>query len=246
MPHTRFDLTGKTVLVTGASSGIGRAIAVMASECGAGLLISGRDDGRLKQTLNALAGKNHRIIKADLSEDSGIDDLVKEIPIINGLVHCAGITAPVPVRFVRSKHIDAMMRTNYHAPVLLTTLALHARKIADGGSVVFLSSIATRFPYFGGSMYISSKSALSGFSMVMALEMAGRKIRSNCLLPGFVDTPMYQATRSHASPEAMQKFEMLHPLGIGKPEDVAGPACFLLSDASSWITGVNIPLGGSL
>ncbi|HNW70976.1 MAG TPA: SDR family oxidoreductase [Bacteroidales bacterium] len=244
--HKLFDLSGKTFLVTGASSGIGRQCAATISECGGTLIISGRNAERLNETFLMLKGDGHKQVIADLSTDEAIENLADGLPPLNGLVHCAGITAPIPVKFIRSRHIDDMMRVNYYAPVLLTTRILSKKKLLDHSSIVFFSTIATKFPYYGGSLYISSKSALSGFSMVLALELAPKGIRSNCLLPGFVRTPMYEATEEHASPEAMKKFEMLHPLGIGDPEDVAGPVCFLLSDASRWITGINIPLGGSL
>jgi NAD(P)-dependent dehydrogenase (short-subunit alcohol dehydrogenase family) len=244
--HPLFDLSGKTYLITGASSGIGKQCAITISECGGKLVITGRDTERLNETFLLLKGEGHQQILADLSTDEAIEQMVEKLPVLNGMVHCAGITAPIPVKFIRSRHIDDMMRVNYHAPVLLTTRILSKKKLLDNSSIVFFSTIATKFPYYGGSLYISSKSALSGFSMVLALELAPKGIRSNCLLPGFVRTPMYEATEQHASPEAMQKFEMLHPLGIGEPEDVAGPVCFLLSDAARWITGINIPLGGSL
>ncbi|MEI6122636.1 MAG: SDR family oxidoreductase [Bacteroidota bacterium] len=244
--HNIFDLSGKTILVTGASSGIGKQCAITIAECGGKVVISGRDAGRLNETFTKLHGAGHKQIIADISTDESIEKLVDELPQLNGLVHCAGITAPIPVKFIRSRHIDEMMRINYYAPVLLTTRILSKKKLVDNASIVFFSTIATKFPYYGGSLYISSKSALSGFSMVLALELAPKGIRSNCLLPGFVRTPMYDATEQHASPEAMKKFEMLHPLGIGEPQDVAGPVCFLLSDAARWITGINIPLGGSL
>ncbi|NVO01939.1 MAG: SDR family oxidoreductase [Bacteroidetes bacterium] len=244
--HKIFDLTGKTILVTGASSGIGKQCAITISECGGKLVITGRDKDRLDETFNSLKGSGHLQLIADLSKDDEIEKLTDELPILNGIVHCAGITAPIPAKFIRSRHIDEMMRINYHAPVLVTTRILSKKKLLDYSSIVFFSTIATKFPYYGGALYISSKSALSGFSMVLALEQAPKGIRSNCLLPGFVKTPMYDATEQHASPEAMKKFEMLHPLGIGTPEDVAGPVCFLLSDAARWITGINIPLGGSL
>lgn len=241
-----FDLSGKSILVTGASSGIGKQCAISISECGGQLIITGRDKLRLNETFEQLKGKGHSQIIADLSTDDAIENLCDQLSKLNGIVHCAGITSPLPAKFIRSRHIDEMMRINYHAPVLITSRILSKKKLMDNSSIVFISTIATKFPYYGGSLYISSKSALSGFSMALALEQAPKGIRSNCLLPGFVKTPMYEATEQHASPEAMNKFEMLHPLGIGNPEDVAGPVCFLLSDAARWITGINIPLGGSL
>ncbi len=241
-----FNLSGKTILVTGASSGIGRQAAISISECGGTLVITGRNPERLKETFGLLQGNGHALVIADLSEEDGVELLVAGIPELDGLVHCAGITAPVPVKFIKERHIDEMMQSNFNIPVLLTGRLLQKKKIRDHASIVFLSTIATKFPYYGGSLYVASKSAISGYSMVLALELSAHGIRSNCLLPGFVKTPMYEATLKTASEEAMKKFEMLHPLGIGEPKDVAGPICFLLSDAARWITGVNLPLGGSL
>lgn len=240
------DLKGKTILITGASSGIGRQCALSAASKGASIVVTGRNKNRLEQTYGELEGKNNSLIIADLSVDEEIEKLCEALPPLDGIVHCAGVTAPLPVKFIKQRHIDEMMKINFVAPVLLTSRLLLKKKIQNGASIVFISTIATKFPYYGGSLYISSKSALSGFSMSLALELAEKKIRSNCLLPGFVKTPMYFETEKHASEEAMKKFEMLHPLGIGTPEDVAGPVCFLLSDDSKWITGINIPLGGSL
>lgn len=244
--HKLFDLSGKTVLVTGASSGIGKQTAISISECGGKLVITGRDTERLTQTFNQLKGTAHKMILADLSAEEEIEKLASEIPLLNGLVHCAGITSPLPVKFIKKRHIDDMMNVNFNIPVLLTARILTNRKLQDNSSIVFLSTIATKFPYYGGALYSSSKSALSGYSSVLALELAPKGIRSNCLLPGFVKTPMYEATLKTASEEAMKKFELLHPLGIGTPEDVSGPVCFLLSDAARWITGANLPLGGSI
>lgn len=241
-----FDLSGKTVLVTGASSGIGMQSAISISECGGTVVITGRDTERLKQTFDLLKGNDHKMIIANLTDEAELEKLTEELPVLNGIVHCAGISAPLPARFIKKRHIDEMMQINYNTPVLLTGLILQKRKLLNNSSIVFLSTIATKFPYYGGALYVSSKSSLSGYSLVLALELSPRGIRSNCLLPGFVKTPMYEAIRKNASEEAMNKFEMLHPLGIGNPEDVAGPVCFLLSDASRWITGINLPLGGSL
>ncbi len=244
--HKMFDLSHKTILVTGASSGIGKQTAITISECGATLIITGRDSERLQQTFDLLIGENHKMFIADLTNEDEIEKLAKFVPALNGLVHCAGITAPLPVKFIKKRHIDEMMQVNYNIPVLLTARILQNKKMEDNSSIVFFSTIATKFPYYGGALYVGSKAALSGYAMVLALELAPKGIRANCLLPGFVKTPMYDATVQTASPEAMKKFEMLHPLGVGNPEDVAGPTCFLLSDAARWITGISIPLGGSL
>ncbi|MCK9612058.1 MAG: SDR family oxidoreductase [Bacteroidales bacterium] len=244
--NKRFDLKGKIVLITGASSGIGRQTAIAVSECGGSCVITGRNNKRLSETMKMLKSKGHTSMIADLTNESDIKNLVENLPEVNGLVHCAGITPLMPAKFIKPKHIDEVMEVNYNAAVLLTSQMLSGKKISDHASIVFISSIATRFPYFGGSLYVSSKSALQGYSAVLALELSPRGIRSNCLLPGFVKTPMFDETLKHTSEEAMKKFKDLHPLGFGDPEDVAGPVCFLLSDAARWLTGVNIPLGASI
>ena len=182
---------------------------------------------------------------ADLTAEMQLNALVEEAPALNGVVHCAGIVGPQPVKFISQEHIDTMFAINFEAPVNLTGKLLRKKKILDNASVLFLSTIATRNPYFGGALYSASKAALEAYSKTLAIEMTGRGIRSNCLMAGLVDTPMIvNPSEDLMQAEAMERYQKRYPLGIGKPEDVAGAVLFFLSDASGWISGTTLILGG--
>ena len=244
------ELTGKTILITGASSGIGRQTAQQVARHGARLVVTGRDASRLKHTLESLDGDMHMMISADLTGDEEMESLVSSLPDLNGIAHCAGIVGPTPVKFIRRENVDKLMKINFEVPVLLTAKILSAKKLMNQGSVVFMSSIATSFPYFGGALYSSAKAALEAYSRTLALEMAGRGIRSNCLSPGLVNTPILTDPAKEGNPEivdeSIRKYLEKYPQGIGEPADVANAIIFLLSDESRWISGTNIPLGSVL
>lgn len=239
-----FGLTGKVILVTGASSGIGRQAAIDISQNGGTVIIAGRNADRLNETFAKLSSGNHQMILFDLNLHENFIEIVTQLPLLHGVVHSAGITGHIPSKFIGSDDIQQYFNTNYTAPVLLTAALLRKKKIADIGSIVFLSSIATRFPYFGGALYGSSKAALEAYSKVLAIELAPKGIRSNCISPSFVQTPMVEEAGKTISKEVLEKFEKMMPLGFGKPEDVSHAIQYLLSDASKWITGTNLILGG--
>jgi len=239
-----FCLEGKNILITGASSGIGREVAVRVSLSGASLIITGRDIEKLQHTADALSGNNHRIIQADLTRNEDISRLVDQLPDLDGIVHSAGITGHLPAKFISEGDISAYFNINYNAPVILTGSIIKKKKLRNKASIVFLSSIATKYPYFGGSLYGSTKAALEAYSRVLALELAPKGIRSNCISPSFVKTPMVEGAAETISSEVIEKFEKMMPLGFGEPGDVANAAIYLLSDASRWVTGSNVVLGG--
>ncbi len=240
-----FDLKGKTVLVTGASSGLGRQTAITASEYGAGVIITGRDAARLGETYKLLSGDGHMQVLADLTIQDDIDRLVAEIPVINGLVHSTGISDLSPARFITRETISKTFRISFDASVLLTAGILGKKKLAKGSSsIVFISSISTRYPFVGGAMYISAKAALEAYARVLALELASRGTRVNCIAPAFVRTPMLDQTAGNFSQEAVDKIEERQLLGLGDPEDVANTIVFYLADASKWVSGTNLILGG--
>ncbi len=240
----QFFLKDKIVLVTGASSGIGEQVALSVAEAGGVVVLSGRNKERLVLVYNKLQGSNHKMILADITKKDELAFLVDQLPELSGVVHSAGVAAYMPTKFIRQTDIDNLFDINFNAPVLLTTRLLKKKKIKKPGSIVFMSSIASKNTYFGGAMYSSSKSALETYSRVLALELASKKIRSNCLLPTFVKTPMVHYAEKTISSESMENFERISPLGFGEPLDVANATVFLLSDAAKWITGTNIPMGG--
>lgn len=240
----QFGLKDKTIFITGASSGIGRQIAMSISEAGGTVFITGRDEKRLKETFHSLKGVDHKFLIADLSVESEIQTLADNLPMLDGVVHSAGITSHFPAKFIGAKQINETFNVNLYAPVLLMKQVLSKKLIKDSASIVFLSSIASKYPYFGGSLYTASKLALEGYCKTLALELSVKKIRANCLSPAMVQTSMLEKTEVTISKETLDKFQSVHPLGFGKPEDVANAAIFLLSDASRWMTGQNIFLGG--
>ena len=240
-----FELKGKTVLVTGASSGLGRQTAITASEYGAFVVITGRNTTRLEETYTALKGEGHLQIPADLTVQADIDRLVSALPVLDGLVHSTGISELSPARFISEEVISRTFSISFNASVLLTAGILAKKKLAKGSSsIVFISSISTMYPFVGGAMYISAKAALEAYARVLTLELASRGTRVNCVSPAFVRTPMLDETAENFSREVVDKIEQRQLLGLGDPEDVANTIIYYLSDASKWVSGTNLVLGG--
>ncbi len=240
-----FDLKGKTVLVTGASSGLGRQTAITASEYGARVIVTGRNTIRLQETFGSLQGEGHQQIPADLTIQADIDRLVEALPMLDGLVQSTGISELAPARFITAETISRTFRISFDASVLLTARILAKKKLSKGNSsIVFISSISTRYPFVGGAMYISAKAALEAYARVLALELASRGTRVNCIAPAFVRTPMLNETAENFSQEAVNKIEERQLLGLGDPVDVANTIIFYLSDASKWVSATNLILGG--
>ncbi|MDQ3019439.1 MAG: SDR family oxidoreductase [Bacteroidota bacterium] len=242
--NTHFDLTGKIILVTGASSGIGSQVCISASEMGAKIIATGRNEDRLKQTVSKLTGDGHVYLKADLSNFKEITELVKNIPNINGIVHSTGMVRFIPLRMVTEDNLNEIQKINYNIPVLLNQQLLKNKKFYKGSSIVFITSIMALVGAKGNGMYSGTKGALVAASKVLALETAHQKIRVNCVAPGIVKSPMKDFVKEAFSNEYLSKHEQEYPLGFGEPEDIANGVVFLLSNASKWITGTTIVLDG--
>jgi NAD(P)-dependent dehydrogenase (short-subunit alcohol dehydrogenase family) len=240
------DLTGKTILVTGASSGIGRQTAISISTCGGKVIITGRNHDRLTGTLASMKGGSHQYFAADLTIPEQRDALVDFLPELNGVVYSTGISDLVPSQFISPDDIRKNFSIGFDASVLLTAALLRKKKLVKQAcSLVFISTLATRYPFFGGTLYIAAKAALESYARTLALELAPKGIRVNCLSPAFVKGPMMEETEGKISKEAMDKFLERQPFGLGDPADVAGAVVYFLSDSSQWVTGSNLPLGGS-
>ncbi len=241
-----FTLNGKKILVTGASSGIGRQAAINISNAGGTVILTARDPERLNQTLDLLHGEGHHVLVADLSVEKEIDLLVSLVDKINGMVNCAGIVHPLPVKFITMSRLEEMNNISYNAPVLLTGKLLKAKKISDSGSLVYMSSVSSRFGYIGGALYCGAKAGIDAFVKVLALECASNGIRSNTINAAMVRTPLFDKVEEIISKEEMAAHEKKYPLGLGEPSDIANAIVFLLSDASRWITGTNLVIDGGL
>ena len=239
-----FSLTGKHLLVTGASSGIGRQIAISCADLGARLTISGRDHARLASTMEALPGEGHLAIAADLDRQEDIDRLIANIGLLNGVAHAAGISRLVPLRLINRAHLDDIFSSNTFAPMLLTRGLLAHKRVAVNGSLVFVASVASHIGPVASSAYAASKSALLGMVRSLGQEIAKHGIRANCSAPGYVRTPLLDGLKGSGG--NMEGLFKLTPLGMGEPEDVAYAAAFLLADASRWITRNYFVVDGGL
>ncbi|HBO3291123.1 TPA: SDR family oxidoreductase [Pseudomonas aeruginosa] len=237
-----FGLQGRSILVTGASSGIGRQIALSCAAAGATLIISGRNGERLQAVLGELGGEPHRMLAADLNDEAQIDALSGALGKIDGLVHSAGVSALSPLRMASREHIESQLATNVIAPMLLTRYLLARQCISNGASILFISSISAHIGVRGVSAYSASKAAVEGMARSLSVELASRSIRVNCVAPGLVQTPMLEAAL--ATTGDLSATMARYPLGIGQPEDVANAAIFFLSSASRWITGRALVLDG--
>lgn len=239
-----FSLKDKTILITGASSGIGRAMAIACSEAGATLIITGRNLDRLTETLHLLKGEGHTICVADLTKEDELAALVEFVPKLDGFVSNAGIVNPLMLQFVEKQDVDQILNTNAVSVIHLTRLLLQEKKLKKDASLVFTSSInGNRCAYIGSTLYAASKAMLTGFMKATALELAPKGIRVNCIEPGMIETDLLKD--GSILPEELDKDKQKYPLKrYGKPEEVALAAVYLLSDATRWMTGSSIVLDG--
>ena len=240
-----YDLTGRRILVTGASSGIGRACAICAADLGACVVMTGRRAVALRETLSKCKGSGHQIVTGDISSPGFVEELVKSAGTIDGLVHAAGIAPMCPVGMLDKDAVDSVMAVNYYS--FLDLMKYYSKKKYRGErlSIVAVSSVSFAAGWAGGAIYCGSKGALSASVRALAMELATKGIRVNAVCPSNIKTPLYDAGALDMSDEdALRELIKKQPLGLGEPEQVAWPVCFLLSDAASFITGVNLPVDG--
>ena len=245
--YNPFSIEGKTILVTGASSGIGKATAIECAKMGAKVVITGRNEERLNDVYNSLEGDGHIQILADLTNEEDIHRLVNEIPVLNGCVNNAGYNIMSVIQFIKKEKLDHIMNVNLTAPIILTHLLVKSKKIAKDSSIVFTSSISARGRNsVGNSMYSATKGGLSSFMKNAALELAAKRIRCNAVLPGMVETPLKEG-KSNITDEQWEINRQLYPLKrFGKPEEIAYGIIYLLSDASAWVTGTELVIDGGM
>ena len=243
MEYNPFSLKGKTILVTGASSGIGQATAIECAQMGAEVVITGRDTERLQATAD-LVGAPKALIAADLTNQEDVERLVAALPPLDGAVLCAGNSTTLPLQFGSREKFDEMFNVNFFAPVELLRLMYKKKVLQKGASVVLIASIGGTHSFMpGNGVYGASKAALNSLMKYAAREYASRKIRVNSICPGMVDTPLIH--RGTITEEQLAEDAKRYPLGrYGKPDDIANGAVYLLSDASSWLTGHDLVIDG--
>jgi len=250
MDNPLFSLKDKLILITGASSGIGRQCAVTCSQMDAKVVLLGRNKERLTETLSLMINKErHSLYSVDITDYAGIEevagDIVEKYGKIDGLINCAGISTTLLFNMTRPEKMDEFFRTNVYASINLTRIVTGKNYFSEhGGSVIFISSVMGVAGEVGKSIYCLTKGALIAGAKAIALELSPRKIRVNCISPGVVETPMSKNAVYSRNEESLNKIKSLHPLGLGKPEDVANACLFLLSDAARWITGTNLIVDG--
>ena len=240
-----FSLSGKQILVTGASSGIGRGIALACAKMGATVIVTGRNTERLNETLGLMPTGDHKAISADLVKAEDIDRLVDSLPKLDGFVQCAGVGSRVACKDVTQETIDHTMNANFEAPVLLQSAILRKKKINKAASIVYIASIAAWSPSMGNGIYSASKGAIISYAQCLAQELAPRLIRVNCICPAMVWTDL--VLQEGVTREDLQEDEKRYPLKrYGTPEDIANLAVYLLSDASAWMTGSCVEITGGV
>ncbi|USG65732.1 SDR family oxidoreductase [Brevibacillus ruminantium] len=244
------DFAGRKILVTGASSGIGRATAIYLSKLGAQIILSGRNEERLNETMLQLTGGNHQILSVDLSKEEELspffDQMVQDGIKLNGMVHCAGIPYVMPLQSLSKKRLSDVMETNFF-PFIELVRQYAKKKYSSGGSIVCISSILSVQPRAYETGYITSKAAMNAAVTSLAFELAKKEIRINGILAGNIMTEMVQETlKEYANEENFNKVIEQSLLGVGKPDDIASVCAFLLSDMARFITGRNMYADGGL
>lgn len=242
-------LEGKRILVTGASSGIGRACAVMAASLGASVTLVARRAEALEETRQLMvAPERHRCLAWDFASGQDVAPLFAEIlkdGKLNGLVHAAGIGPAMPLAAIDMQEAKRVMEVNWLSFLALMKQCAKKRVAEPGFSVVVISSTSALSGSPGQSVYGASKGAVSSMVRTFAIELAPKGIRVNAVCPSNIKTPMFDAVVGEITDEAGQAALIAkQPLGLGEPEQVAAPVCFLLSEAASFITGVNLPVDG--
>ena len=241
----QFTLDGKTILVTGASSGIGRGIAIACAKAGAKCILVARNEERLNQVA-AECGSGAVVEKVDVANVSELAALVERVPVLDGLVQCAGLSDKhTPLKFLKEEFVDQLFAVNVKAPILLLAMLEKKKKLSKGASIVLMSSISSFCGAPAHSLYCATKGALTAFAKAAALDLAGKKIRINTIAPGMINTPLIDY--GNISEDQRKANELLYPLKrYGEPEDVAGAAIYLLSDASAWVTGQQFVVDGGI
>ena len=247
--YNPFSLEGKNIIVTGASSGIGQQVAISCSMMGAKVALIGRNTERLEETRKQLVGEGHVAISFDLTDldhqEEMVASIVEHLGVIDGVVHCAGISTVLPFKMMKPDKLEEFFKTNVFAAIELTRITLNVKNVnKQGASIVFLASVMGCVGENAKSLYSLTKGALIAGCRSMAVEYAPKKIRVNVVSPGVVETPINKDQPYLADPDKRRLTEAKHPLGLGETTDISNACVYLLSDASRWITGINLIVDG--
>ena len=248
-PFNPFSLQGKNIIVTGASSGIGRQCAITCSRMGARVVLIGRNVERLEDAKSQLDGNAHIAMSYDLTDLDGLKDfvagIVAETGPVDGLVNCAGISTTLPFNLMKPQKVEEYFKTNVFATMELTRQVLNIKNVnKEGASVIFFASVMGVVGENAKSLYSMTKGALLAGCRSLAIEYAAKRIRVNVVSPGVVETAINKNQPYLADPEKRKITEGLHPLGLGTTDDIANACIYLLSDASRWVTGQNLIVDG--
>lgn len=246
MSMNQFSLEGKTILITGASSGIGAATAIACASQGAKLVITGRNADKLAAVYTQLDGEGHSSIACDMCNSDDVQSLCNHLPSLDGIAFCAGITRTIPVKRIKKEDISDIFATNLTSPIEIVNQLVKQKKVNKGGSIVFISSISSSYADMGNSVYAATKGGLISFSRVLALELASKGVRANCVRPGFVAGTGMTEGLNRLSDEQIEMERKRYPLGFGETSDIANGIIYLLSDASKWVTGISLTIDGGI
>jgi NAD(P)-dependent dehydrogenase (short-subunit alcohol dehydrogenase family) len=241
-------LAGKRILVSGASSGIGRGAAAMMAACGARLILVARDAERLQESLGSLSGTGHAAWPADIASVDGAHDLLVRVAgeggPLDGVFHAAGLAAVRMAKLLNEKHLTAMMGAALNGALGIAKACAKQSVMRDGGSILIMSSVSAQRGTAGMVGYSAAKAAVGGLTRSLAAELAPRGTRVNELISGAVETPMHANVVKDLDQASLEAHRDCHMLGLGRIDDIAPIATFLMSDAARWITGASIAVDG--
>ena len=242
------DLDGKHILVTGASSGIGREVAILLSRLGARLIITGRNSERLQSTVALLHGSDHVVAPFDLAHLDDIPKWIKALTkshgALNGLAHCAGQQISKPIKMVNADFINKLTQVNISAGLLLARGFRQKGCFVPGGAIVFIASASSLVGQATNAVYCATKGGIVMAARALAVELAASDIRVNCISPAMVETEMLDRFKAILTADRFEELKKGHPLGLGRPEDVANAVAYLLAETGRWISGTNLLLDG--
>lgn len=243
-----FSLENKRILVTGASSGIGKSASIALSQAGAKIILVARDAGKLSDTLSQLSGSGHVSVPYDLTQLENIPvwmkELAQEIGVLDGLLHCAGLHMAKPLKLLNTVDLESIWRVNVSSAVMLSKGFRQKNVRSLEANIVLMSSVVAEYGEVAIAAYASTKGAIHALIKSLAIELASEKIRVNGVAPGVVKTGMTDAMFAKMSPESIAAIDNMHPLGLGDPKDIAHAIVYLMSPAARWVTGEVIHVDG--